>query len=331
MDINQLKQEIERLTADERRRLLSDIKLEHYEGGDYVKKVLTEKSSNTAVSCPRCKGLEFVSRGSHKGVKRYQCKNCGRYFSANNGTALHGIHKKDKWQQYVECMQEGLSLRKSAKKVGISYQTAFNWRHKILSSTKDLQPSQLSGIIEVDDTFFAHSEKGNQKLNRKARKRGDSNKTLRENKVPVVVATDRNGNTILNVAGKGSVKRKDLRPIMKGKFHPESILCSDGANVYKGLAIQEGIKHIKAAVHSRPVAKDKTYNIQSVNQLHKELKNFMSRFNGVSTKYLQHYLYWFMMQKKRLEDNDKIKQIVWISVTYSMALERYQAIKQAVI
>ena len=323
MDILQIKEAIHSLSSEERKQLLSDLSIEHYEGGDYIKNAISEKENTAPIFCPYCSSSEIVSFGNHKGIKKYRCKTCKKYFSGNYGTSMHWIHKKEKWQQYVECMNEGLSLKKSADKVGISYRTSFIWRHKILSSLKDAEPKQLDGIVEADDTFFRYSEKGSRKLNRKPRKRGRANMTLKENKVPVVVVTDRKGNTLLNVAGRGSVKKHDLRTLMKGKFLPGAILCSDGANVYKGLAKQEGITHVKSASHGRPIAKNKAYNIQTVNQLHRELKKYLDKFNGVSTKYLQNYLYWFMLAKKKMTSSEKIKQWIWLSITYAEALKLY--------
>lgn len=315
MDINKLKKQIQSLSEEDRKKLLSDLHIEHYEKNDYVSKVQKDKEIKTVLCCPHCSSNEFISRGSHKSVKRYQCKNCKKYFNLNYKTALYRIHKKDKWQQYIECMNEGLSLRKAAEKVGICYRTSFIWRHKILSKLKEAEPSKLGGIVEVDDTYFPNSEKGNKSIKRKSRRRGDSRMINQKNKIPVVVATDRKGNTVLRVAGKGTLRRKALQLQMSGKFDPDTILCSDGALVYKGLADKEGIQWIKAAIHGRPVAKNKAYNIQSVNQLHKELKQFMNRFNGVSTKYLQNYMFWFMQSKWKVSDNEKIKQWIWFTIT----------------
>jgi transposase-like protein len=327
MDVSEIKQHIQSLSEGERKQLLSDLHIKHYDKGDYVSKAQGDKEVKTALSCPHCSSEEFISRGSHKGVKKYQCKGCKKYFNSNSGTALYGIHKKDKWQQYIECMNQGLSLRKAAKEVGISYRTSFIWRHKILSTLQEVEPAKLGGIVEADDTYFPHSEKGSRNLNRKPRKRGDSRMIDQENKVPVVVATDRKGNTVLKVAGTGTLKRKELRTKMAGKFDADAILCSDGALVYKGLADQEGIKWVKAASHGRPVAKNKAYNIQAVNQLHKELKQFMGKFNGVSTKYLQNYMNWFMQAQRKISDDDKIKQWIWLTITYASALDVYMNIK----
>ena len=326
MNIDELKKAIQNLSGEERRRLLSDIQIEHFDKGDYVSRVLNKKENKTPIPCPHCGSSEVISRGIHKGVKRYQCNGCGKYFGGNYGTSLHWIHKKDKWQHYIECMNERMSLRESAARVGISYRTAFIWRHKILSSLKDTEPGRLGGIVEADDTYFRFSEKGKRNLRRKARRRGSGNMTLKKNKVAVVVAADRKGNMVLNVAGKGTLKREDLRTIMAGKFNPDTILCSDGANVYKGLAIQEGIKHIKSTSLRRQVAKNKAYNIQTVNQLQKDLKDYIRKFNGVSSKYLQNYLYWFMYGKRKLIGIDKIKQWIWITITYASALKLYHRI-----
>jgi len=330
MDIDELKKVIKSLSSEERKQLLSDLHIEHYEKGDYVSKALGEKENKNRIICPHCKSGDIISRGNHKGIKRYHCKDCSRYFSGNYGTALHWIHKREKWQQYIECMNEGLTLQESADKVGISYRTSFLWRHKILCTLKDAEPNQLEGIVEADDTFFRYSQKGSRKLKRKPRKRGGGNMTLKKNKVPVVVATDRKGSAVLNVAGRGAVKSKDLRALMAGKFHPDAILCSDGANVYKGLAMHEGIQHVKSARLGRPIAKNKAFNIQTVNQLQKDLKEFMTRFNGVSTKYLQNYLYWFMLNKKKLADSDKIKQCIWFTITYASALKMFFYLKSRV-
>ncbi len=35
------------------------------------------------------------------------------------------------------------------------------------------------------------------------------------------------------------------------------------------------------------------YHIQNVNNFHSRLKRWLQRFNGVASKYLEHYLAWF--------------------------------------
>ena len=67
-------------------------------------------------------------------------------------------------------MLSGYSIRKSAKETGISIQTSFDWRHKLLTSFSSVSAEEFQGIVESDDLFFAFSEKGNRHLDRKPRK-----------------------------------------------------------------------------------------------------------------------------------------------------------------
>jgi len=62
MNINELKKEIQSLTAEERNQLISDLNIEHYDRGDYVTKVQDEKENKTPISCPHCNSSEVISR-----------------------------------------------------------------------------------------------------------------------------------------------------------------------------------------------------------------------------------------------------------------------------
>ena len=85
------------------------------------------------------------------------------------------------WEKYIDCMMNGLSIRKTAVACGIHRNTAFLWRHKILDALQNMADDvTLEGIIEADETFFAISYKGNHNkskafaMPRKAHKRGHS-------------------------------------------------------------------------------------------------------------------------------------------------------------
>ena len=69
-------------------------------------------------------------------------------------------------EDYLALMVEHTSLDKTSKKLKINKKTAFDWRHKILSSFEQDTGEEFEGIVESDETFFEHSEKGNKRLNR---------------------------------------------------------------------------------------------------------------------------------------------------------------------
>lgn len=64
-----------------------------------------------------------------------------------------------------------MPIKKIAKELGISIQTSFDWRHKILSSLNQFIPETLTDQVECDELELAINEKGNKDLKRKPRKR----------------------------------------------------------------------------------------------------------------------------------------------------------------
>ncbi len=134
-----------------------------------------------------------------KGAKRYKCKQCSITFNDFTGTAISGIKKVDKFQEYIKLTLESISIRKAAKKLKISTNTVFDWRHKILTSLSMINGNSFVGIVECDDKQFKINKKGNRRLDRKT-KRGISN-----DKLSVMVATDRKGNSLMKITKMGRI------------------------------------------------------------------------------------------------------------------------------
>jgi len=97
---------------------------------------------------------------------------CLKTFNTLTGTPLAKLHHRDKWFAYLGCMLDSLTLRITAKRLGIDLKTAFRWRHRFLASAAKTNANALSGIIEVDETWFLESCKGKRRLtHRMTRKR----------------------------------------------------------------------------------------------------------------------------------------------------------------
>lgn len=327
MNLDELKAAITQLSEDERSQLMSDLKLEHYEKGSYLEVVLKKQERDITHACPKCGSLNVWSRGSYKGVKRLKCNECNKYFSSTTGTAIYHIHKTDKWQSYLQCMKEGLTLKQSAEKVGISFQTSFNWRHRILSSLSDAESDHFAGIVEADEFYLRFSEKGKRNLKRPPRRRGnDGLKTEGKNKFGVLVTTDRFGNKMAKTVGRSTMNKKALAYALGGKIDKSAVLCTDSYKVYRGLAKREGLDHKAVTNLGRPTQKNKMYHIQTVNYLHSAIREYLLPFRGVSSKYLQNYLYWFLAASEKTKENEKIKLWFWLSITIE-ALNILQKLK----
>ena len=124
--------------------------------------------------CPHCKSTSYCKNGKDKGSRKYKCKDCKRGFTEYAGTWINGIHRKHLIPSFMKTLETNLSLIKSAKEVGISETTSFNWRHKFLSAQEpdSNEEKPFKGITETDETYYHHSQKGNKCAHRKARSRG---------------------------------------------------------------------------------------------------------------------------------------------------------------
>lgn len=263
-------------------------------------KPITRKRSKTETApCPHCSAVLTKPFGYYRNRRRYRCLTCRRTFNEFTGSPITGTHYPEKWRDFMECMVSGLSVAKTAKRVGITVPTAFAWRHKLLKRYEKEADTHLRGIVEADETFFLFSEKGSREVSRhrKPRKRGGKaeKRGVSDEQVPVIAGCDRDGNVILGVAGRGRISMADIDTVISSSIAPDATLCTDAHRSFKAYAKQYKFHYIGLNISKgRRVVKSK-YHIQNVNGFHSRLKGWMARFNGVSTKYLQNYMNWFAL------------------------------------
>jgi transposase-like protein len=113
--------------------------------------------------CPICKSRQFNGIGRQKGVQRFKCKHCYKYFSETTGKFMYYLKKREKLATYIQCVLAGFSIRKCASICGISNHTSFLWRHKILTALQDLGNPGFSQIVESMSLEEPFSNKGQKK------------------------------------------------------------------------------------------------------------------------------------------------------------------------
>ena len=113
-----------------------------------------------APSCPKCKGTRVVRNGLADGLQRYKCRGCGVTFNALTGTPLVRLRHRDNWLLQTQALDQGLSVRKAAARMGVHRTTSFRWRHRFLTLPRDVKDQALSGVAEVDETYILRSFKG---------------------------------------------------------------------------------------------------------------------------------------------------------------------------
>jgi len=255
---------------------------------------------NNPETCPHCSSIHYQKWGIRSNLQRYRCNSCNKTFNALSGTPLARLRHKDKWIDFTNDLIESKSIRESARHCGVNKDTTFRWRHRMLNNTKSLTPQHLHGIVEFDETYFLESEKGNHHLKRKPRKRGGkaSQRGVSSEQTAVLVARDRNGNTLDAILFKSN--QKTLAEVMLPVVDKDALLCSDKKRSYLAFAKTNHLTLKTVVSSAKNYITEEIYHIQNVNAYDSRLKQWIKRFNGVATKYLESYLAW-----RRLLDTQK--------------------------
>lgn len=237
---------------------------------------------------------------------------CGKTSNALTGTPLAHLRKREQWLRYGQALIKGASVRQAVQCCGVDKNTAFLWRHRFLEAAATHRAEHEGGIVEADETFFLESFKGQRKLPRPARKRAGVG--AHWERIAALVVRDRSGQTADFRLEK--IDAPHISAVLRPLVDKDAILCTDGARVYRTVArdlvhrainVQQGIRVIDGAFH-----------IQNVNAYDSRLKQWMGRFHGVATKYLENYLGW----RRMLE---RYRQSISPTVCLCEALGRYQS------
>ena len=254
--------------------------------------------------CVHCGSIHFRKAGKVDDRQVFRCGDCGRKFRYTSKTIFQSAKLSlETYMKYIHCMMSGMSIRATAFECGISKNSAFYLRHKILDALQEMEDEvQLDGVVEADETFFTLSFKGNHsrsrhfRMPRPARHRGSSNHTrgLSAEMVCVPCAVNLDGKSYAKVSGLGAANQLSIDSVLKNRISRESILCTDLNGIYGKYALENGLVHVQIKSNQR---KSGVFTIQHINNYHSRLKGFLRPFNGVATKYLNNYLVWFNLAR----------------------------------
>ena len=290
--------------------------------------------------CRKCGSKHLVRFGKDKnGKQRYKCSACGATFTGTSFSVISHSHcSEDTWEKYIGLLLDSAPLTRCAKECKISVRTAFIWRHKILNALqKDQDNRVLAGIVEADEMFVHVSYKGNHTkskrftMPREPFERGSDNRDNFSPKVCLVFAVERNGQCYGEAVGVGHPTLKMLSHAFNDRICPESIMITDKGHVMKNyFRKRQDIEFIRleSSVTGRhdggPPEIRGAYHIQHVNNAHHRFRDFLRRYCGVSTKYLNHYvgLFIWIENHKNIELvnlADEMKRCMVSNGTYQKA------------
>jgi len=321
------------LSSYEQEQVLEELMQEHEVQGKVLEQAVEQvKQERGRKNCPHCHSEKVYKRGKQNQVQMYQCRECTKWYSETTGTPLWDIKLKSKWQGYIRCMEQGMTIKATAQALNISIQTSFDWRHKILSSLNQFTPTGLSGVVESDELELALSHKGSRNLERKPRKRGTDFKRNNQDEVTVVqvvTAVERGGKTYLKAVESKRLTTEEITKAFDGKITEGTLLITDSHNSYKSFVKENpGLKHKTFIAKDHINKGDKKVHVQTVNNKHKQLKQFLDPFNGVSSKYLQNYLNWFAYADKLRATKHTIKQWIIGGLVADNSYQLFELFKQ---
>jgi transposase-like protein len=295
--------------------------------------------------CPNCKSRKFFGIGKQKGVQRFKCKECTRCFSETTGRFIYCLKKKESVKPYLHCILSGFSIRKSASICGISKHTSLVWRHKILLALEKIANPNLTQIVEgisieepyskkgqiVEKIDKKHSEKNRHALDSNDNSDSKTNKKLIKKgvkqQIPIglLLLRDRDGNTSMKVVCRGKVGKRDLERILSEKLSGVEVICSPANRSFTAYIRDKGVVHYKrriSKIKGKKVIKKREgvrkaeagYQLNNVLDYVLSWRQFMERFRGVATKYLQNYLNWYILLDKLKFSQIQFKQtedILW--------------------
>ena len=200
----------------------------------------------------------------------------------------------------ASALADGDTLKTTAERCDVHISTAHRWRHRFLAAVKT-SAGTLRGIVEADETFVLASRKGDRAWRkardgkgsapeRTARKRGGkaAKRGLSDEQVPVLVlvAADRSGTTVSAVLP--SVTADAIRQVLAPVLDKDALLVTDGCTSYPPCAAALGVSH-ETLNQTAGERKRGDLHINTVNNRHSRLKDFLRARRGIATRYLESY------------------------------------------
>jgi transposase-like protein len=259
--------------------------------------------------CPHCHCSHQQRCGSANGLQRFRCCGCRRTHNALTGTPLARLRKREHWLRFLQCVLESRAVRDSARVTGVHRTTSFRWRHRFVAAAARDRPTDLSGIVEVDETYRLESQKGSRHLDRPPRRRGGvaSRRGINREHDCLLVARDRTGKTLDFHTGRGPVSAAQLHTYLGPVLHDQILLVSDAANAYRCFAREAHITHKAVNVTAGGRGRG-AIHIQNVNAWHSRFKSWLVRFRGVASRYLANYSGW----QRLLDEHRLCTPLQWL-------------------
>ena len=246
--------------------------------------------------CPRCGHAHVVRKGRNRdGSQRWRCEGCRRTFCARTfGLMARSKLPRGKWARLVELTVDRASVARCAGELGVTTFTAWFMRMRLCEAMKRSMPAPPeNGSWQLDGTYYDESLKGlrGEAMPRAAHPTGHDvhERGISNMKVCVVCGVEAGGGCFCELCDRGRPTDAALLSSLQGRVGRGAAVTTDGHQAFGrvlealGVARHDGVDR----------AAEADGRLKAVNELHGRLDRFLERFHGVSTRWLQRYLWWF--------------------------------------
>ena len=260
-------------------------------------------------------GFNCLECGCHqycflKAKKLYQCNKCHHQTSLICGTIFEQTKLPlTKWFLAIYLITQsktGLAALALKREIGVSYNTAWSMKHKIMQVMKERDDSkQLSGTIQLDDVYWGGERHGGK------RGRGSANK------VPFVAAISLNeeGHPIaMNMNVVKGFRLTEISRWAKHHLQSDSTIISDGLSCFSAV-VDADCHHISIVTgggHQSVTKKE----FACVNTMIGNVKNAIKgTYHAINPKHLPRYLAEFCYRhNRRFQLEDMTPRFAYVAV-----------------
>lgn len=246
--------------------------------------------------CPFCKGRNYYSHSNPLSRDiRFYCNDCKKAFSPFIGTLVQGSGLSwDIWVELVHCTLENKSLvatkhiLEADYNISMTEQTILSYRHKIQKAiTLTFPMPKLSGVVQVDETYFREGQKGSRSLvnvaptaidKREARLHTKSHPAkmgINGSEYSCIVtgyesSSGGGGHIAAVMTGLGKSSSQPFEDYFADYLGDVTFLCSDGFEAYSRYADKHAIPHYVQMSEARSIIK-------------KEMQDYKERYKTTTT------------------------------------------------
>jgi transposase-like protein len=258
----------------------------------------------------RCPWCGSSSHSVLKTRKLYQCSDCRHQTSLISGT----IFEQTKlpltiWFLAIHLLTQaktGLSALSLKRQIGVSYNTAWSMKQKIMQVMKERDDREpLSGTIQLDDVYWGGERRGG--------KRGRDS----ANKVPFVAAVSLNekGHPIaMNMNVVKGFRLTEIARWARQHLSPGSMVISDGLPCFSAV-LQAGCHHYSIVTGGGPQSVTKE-EFTWVNTIIGNVKKAINgTYHAINPKHLPRYLAEFCYRyNRRFQLEDMLPRLAYVAV-----------------